>query len=61
MPWGRITVGPRRRVVSGPAGWVAVGVTVALVGVALFGTGLLGQPGADEREPKPEPEREPES
>ena len=45
LPWRGITVVPRRRVLSGPAGWIAVGVAVALVGATIFGTGLLGQPG----------------
>ena len=45
LPWRGITVGPRRRVLTGPAGWIAVGVAVALVGATIFGTGLLGQPG----------------
>jgi streptogramin lyase len=45
LPWRGITVGPRRRVLTGPAGWIAVGVAVALVGATIFGTGLVGQPG----------------
>jgi YVTN family beta-propeller protein len=45
FPWRGITVVPRRRILTGPAGWIAVGVAVALVGATIFGTGLLGQPG----------------
>ena len=32
LPWRGITVAPRRRVLGRPAGWIAVGVAVALVG-----------------------------
>jgi YVTN family beta-propeller protein len=45
LPWQRIAVGQRRRIVSRPAGWIALGVAVALVVATMFGAGLFGQAG----------------
>jgi streptogramin lyase len=45
VPWGGIHVAPRRPLLETPAGWIAIGVAIALVAGLVFGTGLLGQAG----------------